>query len=229
MVILGHPLYAGGGYQGTDEADSPRIHRLLRKHEVRSSWPATRTTSSTTGKTITAATARGRCITSSTAAAARISASARRSTGRGGRPCRTGRSTRARRPSARSSTRDAGVETAGVVVDQALQRLAGLGGSALRHVRLQPSPVLSELHGSSRGGLCATRAIDTAWRARPAPLARCFRSGARFVRRVQARTTRPSGLCRWRNERPVRVRIGRLGQKERGVHFTQVEAPECQL
>src|SRR4029453_19678465 len=61
---------------------------------------------------------------------------------------------------------------AGVVVGQALQRLAGLRGSALRYVRLQSGSVFSELHGSSRGGLCATGAIDTAWCPRPAPLAR---------------------------------------------------------
>src|SRR4029453_7586599 len=59
-----------------------------------------------------------------------------------------------------------------VVVDQALQRLAGLGRSALRNVRLQSSSVFSELHGSSRGGFGATGATDTAWRPRPAPLAR---------------------------------------------------------
>jgi hypothetical protein len=33
MVLLGHPLYAGGHYQGTDE-DFARIHDLLRKYEV---------------------------------------------------------------------------------------------------------------------------------------------------------------------------------------------------
>jgi hypothetical protein len=33
MVILGHPFYAGGGYQGTDEAFGS-IHRLLRQHKV---------------------------------------------------------------------------------------------------------------------------------------------------------------------------------------------------
>ena len=47
---------------------------------------------------------------------------------------RTGRSTRARRLSARSSITRPAVEMASVVVDQALQRLAGLGGSALRNV-----------------------------------------------------------------------------------------------
>jgi uncharacterized membrane protein HdeD (DUF308 family) len=33
MVILGHPLYAGGGYQGTDEAFGS-IHRLLRQYKI---------------------------------------------------------------------------------------------------------------------------------------------------------------------------------------------------
>jgi uncharacterized membrane protein HdeD (DUF308 family) len=33
MVILGHPLYAGGAYQGADEAFGG-IHRLLREHRV---------------------------------------------------------------------------------------------------------------------------------------------------------------------------------------------------
>ena len=33
MVILGHPLYAGGAYQGTDEAFRT-IHRLLRQHKI---------------------------------------------------------------------------------------------------------------------------------------------------------------------------------------------------
>jgi hypothetical protein len=33
MVILGHPLYAGGAYQGTDEAFGS-IHRLLRQYKV---------------------------------------------------------------------------------------------------------------------------------------------------------------------------------------------------
>ncbi|HSE88250.1 MAG TPA: DUF308 domain-containing protein [Candidatus Binatia bacterium] len=33
MVILGHPLYAGGAYQGTDEAFGS-IHRLLRQYEI---------------------------------------------------------------------------------------------------------------------------------------------------------------------------------------------------
>ncbi|MGB7948204.1 MAG: DUF308 domain-containing protein, partial [Candidatus Binatia bacterium] len=33
MVILGHPLYAGGVYQGTDEAFGS-IHRLLRQYEI---------------------------------------------------------------------------------------------------------------------------------------------------------------------------------------------------
>ena len=33
MVILGHPLYAGGGYQGTDEAFGS-IHRLLRQYRI---------------------------------------------------------------------------------------------------------------------------------------------------------------------------------------------------
>ena len=33
MVILGHPFYAGGGYQGTDEAFGS-IHRLLRQYEI---------------------------------------------------------------------------------------------------------------------------------------------------------------------------------------------------
>jgi hypothetical protein len=33
MVILGHPLYAAGGYQAVDEGFA-RIHRLLREHEV---------------------------------------------------------------------------------------------------------------------------------------------------------------------------------------------------
>jgi hypothetical protein len=33
MVILGHPLYAGGGYQGTEETFSS-IHRLLRQYKI---------------------------------------------------------------------------------------------------------------------------------------------------------------------------------------------------
>ena len=33
MVILGHPLYAGGSYQGTDEAFGS-IHRLLRQYKI---------------------------------------------------------------------------------------------------------------------------------------------------------------------------------------------------
>jgi uncharacterized membrane protein HdeD (DUF308 family) len=33
MVILGHPLYAGGAYQGTDEAFGS-IHRLLRRYKI---------------------------------------------------------------------------------------------------------------------------------------------------------------------------------------------------
>ena len=33
MVILGHPLYAGGAYQGADESFGA-IHRLLRQHRV---------------------------------------------------------------------------------------------------------------------------------------------------------------------------------------------------
>ena len=33
MVILGHPLYAGGAYQGTDEAFGT-IHRLLRQYKI---------------------------------------------------------------------------------------------------------------------------------------------------------------------------------------------------
>jgi uncharacterized membrane protein HdeD (DUF308 family)/3',5'-cyclic AMP phosphodiesterase CpdA len=34
MVILGHPLYAGGHYQAADDADFSALHRLLREHEV---------------------------------------------------------------------------------------------------------------------------------------------------------------------------------------------------
>ncbi len=34
MVILGHPLYAGGHYQATDDHDFTALHRLLREHEV---------------------------------------------------------------------------------------------------------------------------------------------------------------------------------------------------
>jgi uncharacterized membrane protein HdeD (DUF308 family)/3',5'-cyclic AMP phosphodiesterase CpdA len=34
MVILGHPLYAGGGYQAGDDEEFAAIHRLLREHQV---------------------------------------------------------------------------------------------------------------------------------------------------------------------------------------------------
>ena len=34
MVILGHPLYAGGDYQAVGDADFAAIHQLLREHEV---------------------------------------------------------------------------------------------------------------------------------------------------------------------------------------------------
>jgi uncharacterized membrane protein HdeD (DUF308 family) len=34
LVILGHPLYAGGHYQGTDDEPFAAIHRLLREHQV---------------------------------------------------------------------------------------------------------------------------------------------------------------------------------------------------
>jgi 3',5'-cyclic AMP phosphodiesterase CpdA/uncharacterized membrane protein HdeD (DUF308 family) len=34
MVILGHPLYAGGDYQAAGDADFAAIHQLLREHEV---------------------------------------------------------------------------------------------------------------------------------------------------------------------------------------------------
>jgi 3',5'-cyclic AMP phosphodiesterase CpdA/uncharacterized membrane protein HdeD (DUF308 family) len=34
MVVLGHPLYAGGAYQADGDADFAAIHRLLREHEV---------------------------------------------------------------------------------------------------------------------------------------------------------------------------------------------------
>ncbi len=34
MVILGHPLYAAGHYQGKDDEDFAQVHRLLKKHAV---------------------------------------------------------------------------------------------------------------------------------------------------------------------------------------------------
>jgi hypothetical protein len=34
MVILGHPLYAAGRYQGADTADFARIHEVLKRHAV---------------------------------------------------------------------------------------------------------------------------------------------------------------------------------------------------
>jgi uncharacterized membrane protein HdeD (DUF308 family)/3',5'-cyclic AMP phosphodiesterase CpdA len=34
MVILGHPLYAGGAYQGAAEKDFAAVHALLKKHSV---------------------------------------------------------------------------------------------------------------------------------------------------------------------------------------------------
>jgi 3',5'-cyclic AMP phosphodiesterase CpdA len=34
MVILGHPLYAGGGYQAGEDAEFAAIHRLLTEHQV---------------------------------------------------------------------------------------------------------------------------------------------------------------------------------------------------
>ncbi len=34
MVILGHPLYAGGGYQAGEDDEFAAIHRLLTEHQV---------------------------------------------------------------------------------------------------------------------------------------------------------------------------------------------------
>ena len=172
MVILGHPLYAGGGYQGTDEAFGS-IHRLLRQYKIpivmagdthdfeyyREEYNSERRPASDASLRQR----RWRCLSQYRHCARLAFGSA--CAGLGVLPEHGGHPREARE-------RDRPVEMAGLVVDQALQRLAGVGGSALRNVRLQSSPVLSELHGSSRGGLCATGAIDTAWRPRPAPLAR---------------------------------------------------------
>jgi Calcineurin-like phosphoesterase len=96
MVVLGHPLYAGGDYLAAAAADFAAITSSCVSTRSRWSWPVTPTTSSTTSSATGRAGASAPCITSSTAAAAPTSPRAPRWRGRRRRRCRNGRSIRAR-------------------------------------------------------------------------------------------------------------------------------------
>ena len=61
---------------------------------------------------------------------------------------------------------DAVVEAAGLVVDQAVRRLADDGRVAVGDVRLQRRAVLPELHRGEGGAVGASGPLDSAWRER---------------------------------------------------------------